>query len=296
MTTTSYLNIYLGPLEATVPTTLQGLEKYLGWGMIKGIGPVYAKKLVDMFGHDVFEVIEREPTRLREVTGIGPARETKIIRGWRGQRAIREIIVWLYSHRVSSARAVRIFKTYGENAIAVISADPYQLARDIAGIGFKTADAIASSIGYAKDDPRRVRAGVAHALATAMNDGHCGLPRDDLIRSGAELLEVAEPLVAAALTGELASGEVMAGMTHAREVVFLAGLYRAEQAIADALLRLRAGILPWPAIDAAQAIPWVERRTEVMLSPSQRDALRLALISRVFSDWGSSGQAAFSLS
>lgn len=122
-------------IEATVPTTLQGLEKYLGSGMIQGIGPAYARKLVETFGHEVFEVIEREPARLREVTGIGPVREAKIIRGWRDQRAIREIIVWLYSHGVSSARAVRIFKTYGEEAIAVISSDPYQLARDIAGSG-----------------------------------------------------------------------------------------------------------------------------------------------------------------
>ncbi len=268
-------------IEATVPTTLQGLEKYLGSGMIKGIGPIYAKKLVATFGHEVFEVIEREPARLREVTGIGPVREAKIIRGWSDQRAIREIIVWLYSHGVSSARAVRIYKTYGEEAIAVISADPYQLARDITGIGFKTADAIASSIGYAKDDPRRVRAGVAHALTTAMGDGHCGLPRDDLIRSGAELLEVPPPLVETALGGELAAGEVVAGLTDGREVIFLAGLYRAEQSIADTLLRLRAGILPWPAIDADRAIPWVERRTGVTLSASQRDALRLALVTKV---------------
>ncbi len=268
-------------IEATVPTTLQGLEKYLGSGMIKGIGPVYAKKLVATFGQEVFEVIEREPERLREVTGIGPVREAKIIRGWRDQRAIREIIVWLYSHGVSSARAVRIFKTYGEEAIAVISADPYQLARDITGIGFKTADAIASSIGYTKDDPRRVRAGVAHSLTTAMNDGHCGLPLGGLVRSGAELLDVAQPLVEAALVSELASGEVVAGVTDGQEVMFLAGLYRAEQAIADTLLRLRVGILPWPAIDADQAIPWVERRTGVTLSPSQRDALRQALVSKV---------------
>ena len=268
-------------IEATVPTTLQGLEKYLGSGMIKGIGPVYAKKLVATFGREVFEVIERAPARLREVTGIGPVREAKIIRGWSDQRAIREIIVWLYSHGVSSARAVRIYKTYGEEAIAVISADPYQLARDITGIGFKTADAIASSIGYAKDDPRRVRAGVAHALTTAMGDGHCGLPRDDLIRSGAELLEVPPLLVETALGGELTSGEVVAGLTDGREVIFLAGLYRAEQSIADTLLRLRVGILPWPAIDAERAIPWVERRTGVTLSTSQRDALRLALVTKV---------------
>ena len=268
-------------VEATVPTTLAGLEKYLGSGMIKGIGPVYAAKLVAAFGQDVFEVIENEPGRLREVTGIGPVREAKIIRGWSDQRAIREIIVWLYSHGVSSARAVRIFKTYGDQAIGTIKADPYQLARDITGVGFKTADAIASSIGYTKEDPRRVRAGVAHALTSAMDDGHCGLPRDDLVRSGAELLEVTQPLIERALDGELATGEVMAGVTDGREVMFLAGLYRAEQSIAERLLRLREGRLPWPAIDTAQAIPWVEAKTGLELSPSQRDAFRLALASKV---------------
>ena len=268
-------------ITATVPTTLEGLQKYLSSGMIKGIGPVYARKLVEAFGQDVFDVIENEPSRLREVTGIGPGREAKIIKGWSDQRSIREIIIWLYHHGVSSARAVRIFKTYGEDAIATIKADPYQLARDISGIGFKTADAIASRLGYTNDDPRRVRAGVAHALASAMDNGHCGLPREDLIRSGAELLEVAEPLIEAALEGELASGEVMAGTTDGREVIFLAGLFRAEQSIAERLLRLRTGILPWPAIDADKAILWVERKTGLALSPSQRDALRLAVDAKV---------------
>ena len=267
-------------VEATVPTTLKGLEKYLGSGMIKGIGPVYAAKLVAAFQHDVFEIIENKPERLREVTGIGPVREAKIIRSWSDQRAIREIIVWLYGHGVSSARAVRIFKTYGDQAIATIKTDPYQLARDITGIGFKTADAIAASIGYGKKDPRRVRAGVSYALTSAMDDGHCGLPRDDLLRSGAKLLEVAEPLIQRALEGELASGEVRAGVTEGREVMFLAGLYRAEQSIADRLLRLREGRLPWPAIEAELAIPWVESKTGLDLSPSQREAMRLALVSK----------------
>ena len=133
-----------------------------------------------MFGEGVFDVIEREPSPLREITGIGPAREARIITGWAGQRVIREMNVWPYSPGVSSVRAVRIFKTYSEDAIAIIQADPYQLARDISGIGFKTADAIASRPGYGKDDPRRVRAGVAHALASAMDQGYCGLPREDL--------------------------------------------------------------------------------------------------------------------
>jgi exodeoxyribonuclease V alpha subunit len=267
-------------IRTTVPTTLEGLEKYLGSGMIKGIGPVYAKKLVTAFGQEVFDVIEREPARLREVTGIGPVREAKIIRGWTDQRAIREIIVWLYSHGVSSARAVRIFKTYGDQAVATIKADPYRLARDIAGIGFKTADAIAASLGYGKDDPRRVRAGVAHALKTAMDDGHCGLPRDDLIRLGAELLEVATPLIEAAVAVELVTGEVLSGVTDDREVIFLAGLYRAEQGIAERLLHLQSGRLPWRSIDVGKAIPWVEQRTGVTLSDSQAAALRLALVSK----------------
>jgi len=267
-------------VEATVPTTLKGLEKYLGSGMIKGIGPVYAAKLVAAFEHDVFEVIENAPERLREVTGIGPVREAKIIRGWSDQRAIREIIVWLYGHGVSSARAVRIFKTYGDQAIATIKADSYHLARDITGIGFKTADVIASSIGYGKEDPRRIRAGVSHALATAMDDGHCGLPRADLLRSGAKLLEVAEPLIERALVGKLASGEVIAGVTDGQEVMFLAGLYRAEQAVADRLLRLQEGQLPWPAIDAGQAILWVAGKTGLELSSSQQAAVHLALLSK----------------
>lgn len=268
-------------VTTTVPTTIEGLEKYLGSGMIKGIGPVYAKKLVGTFGMDVFEVIEREPARLREVTGIGPVREAKIIRGWSDQKVIREIIVWLYTQGVSSARAVRIFKTYGENAIAIVSADPYRLARDIAGIGFKTADQIASRLGYAKDDPRRVRAGVAYALTTAMDDGHCGLPRQQLLQSGAKLLEVDPALIEIALVEELNAGEVMPGVTDGEEIIFLTGLFKSEQAIAERLLALRRGRLPWGEIDAAKAIPWVEQRTGVALSPSQCEALTLAVASKV---------------
>lgn len=268
-------------LSTTVPTTLEGLEKYLGSGMIKGMGPVYAKKLVAAFGAEVFEVIEQTPTRLREVTGIGPVREAKIIKGWSDQRVIREIIVWLYSHGVSSARAVRIFKTYGEEAIALIQSDPYRLARDISGIGFKTADQIASRLGYTPEDPRRVRAGVAHALTTAMDDGHCGLPRPDLLKLGAELLGIDATLIEQALTEELASGEVIAGTTDGHEVIFLAGLYRAEEGIARRLLTLRSGRLPWGEIDVTKAIPWVEQRTGVTLSPSQRTALEVAAGAKV---------------
>jgi exodeoxyribonuclease V alpha subunit len=264
-------------MAATVPTTLEGLEKYLGSGMIKGIGPVYAKKLVAAFGADVFEVIEHTPARLREVTGIGPVREAKIIKGWSDQRVIREIIVWLYSHGVSSARAVRIFKTYGDQAITLIQDDPYRLARDISGIGFKTADQIAGRLGYTADDPRRVRAGVAHALTTAMDNGHCGLPRPELLKLGGELLGIDVGLIETALELELAAGEVIAGTTEEQEVIFLAGLYRAEEGIGKRLLALRGGSFPWGEIDVGKAIPWVEQRTGVTLSASQRHALGVAV-------------------
>jgi exodeoxyribonuclease V alpha subunit len=163
-------------LKATAPTTIEGIEKYLGSGMIRGIGPVYAKKLVRAFGEDVFEVIAQAPDRLREVTGIGPKRAERIIAGWAEQKIIREIMLFLHSNGVGTSRAVRIYKTYGADAVHLISENPYRLARDIRGIGFRTADQIAAKLGIEKTALIRVRAGISFALAEAMDDGHCGLP------------------------------------------------------------------------------------------------------------------------
>ena len=163
-------------LKATAPTTIEGIEKYLGSGMIRGIGPVYAKKLVRAFGEAVFEVIAQEPDRLREVSGIGPKRAERIIAGWAEQQVIREIMLFLHSNGVGTSRAVRIYKTYGADAVRLISENPYRLARDIRGIGFRTADQIAARLGIEKTALIRVRAGISFALAEAMDDGHCGLP------------------------------------------------------------------------------------------------------------------------
>src|SRR5271168_2141770 len=171
-------------LKATAPTTIEGIEKYLGSGMIWGIGPVYAKKLVRVFGDAVFEVIAQEPGRLREVTGIGPKRAARIIAGWAEQRIIGEIMLFLHSNGVGTLRAVRIYKTYGADAIQLISENPYRLARDIRGIGFRTADQIAAKLGIEKTALIRIRAGMSFALAEAMDDGHCGLPADELIPLG----------------------------------------------------------------------------------------------------------------
>src|SRR5262249_6876356 len=167
-------------LRTSPPTSADGIEKYLSSGMIRGVGPVYAKKLVRAFGEKVFEVIETTPDRLREVDGIGPVRAASILAAWAEQKAVREIMIFLHSHGVGTARAVRIFKTYGADAIQVMTENPYRLARDIRGIGFKTADAIAMKLGIEKSAMIRVRAGISYALTEAMDEGHCGLPTEEL--------------------------------------------------------------------------------------------------------------------
>ncbi|MGG5890688.1 SF1B family DNA helicase RecD2 [Falsiroseomonas sp. HC035] len=276
-------------LKASPPTTLEGIEKYLGSGMIRGIGPVYATKLVRAFGEAVFELIEQEPARLREVTGIGPKRAARIIAGWADQKVIREIMLFLHAHGVGTSRAVRIYKTYGVEAVRLISENPYRLARDIRGIGFLTADRVAERLGIDKTAMIRVRAGISFALAEAMDEGHCGLPVDELAVLTEKLIEVPPALIEAALGLELESGEVVADRVEGRRCVFLAGLHRAEQVIAERLRILASGRPPWPEIDAAKAVPWVEARTGLTLAESQLAAVRLALRSKVLVITGGPG-------
>ncbi|MGC2202045.1 MAG: helix-hairpin-helix domain-containing protein, partial [Stellaceae bacterium] len=207
-------------LKATAPTTIEGIEKYLGSGMIRGIGPVYAKKLVRAFGEAVFEVIQQVPARLREVTGIGPKRAARIIAGWAEQKIIREIMLFLHSNGVGTSRAVRIYKTYGADAIRLISENPYRLARDIRGIGFRTADQIAAKLGIEKTALIRVRAGISYALAEAMDEGHCGLPAEELVPLTQKLLDVPAELVETALCFELEDGAVVADDLEGRRCVF----------------------------------------------------------------------------
>ncbi len=228
------------------------------------------------FGETVFDVIEADPDRLREVEGIGPVRAARIAAGWAEQKVVREIMLFLHAHGVGTSRAVRIYKTYGAEAVAIISENPYRLARDIRGIGFKTADQIAAKLGIAKDAMVRVRAGVSYALAEAMDEGHGGRPEDDLLRTGAELLDVSADRLTAALALELQDGTVVANTVGERRCIFLASLYRAEQEIAWRLRDLAAGEPPWPEIDVDRAIPWLEVRGGITLATSQREALRLA--------------------
>ena len=268
-------------MRTSEPSSVEGIEKYLGSGMIRGIGPVYARKLVRAFGEKVFDVIEAEPERLREVTGIGKVRAKRITDAWTEQKVVREIMVFLHSHGVGTARAVRIFRTYGADAVEVMTENPYRVARDIRGIGFVTADAIAMKLGIEKTAMVRVRAGIGYALTEAMDEGHCGLPEEELGPLAAKLLEVPGELIRAALDLELAEGTVVADTVGEIPCIFLGGLHRAQRAIAGRLLGIAAGNLPWPDIDPGKALPWVEGKTGLALAPGQADAVRAALSSKV---------------
>jgi exodeoxyribonuclease V alpha subunit len=276
-------------LKATAPSTTEGIRRYLASGMIRGIGPVYAKKLVRGFGEAVFEVIENTPERLREVAGIGAVRARRIVEAWAEQKMVREIMVFLHSHGVGTARAVRIFKTYGADAIQVMSENPYRLARDIRGIGFKTADAIADRLGIERTAMIRVRAGIGYALSEAMQEGHCGLPVAELLPLAERLLEVPDDLIRTAFDLELAGGGVIGDRVGERECVFLAGLYHAERGIAERLRALSAAPLPWPPIDVEKALPWVEQKIGLTLAASQREAVVCALASKLLVITGGPG-------
>ena len=276
-------------LRTSPPTSADGIEKYLASGMIRGVGPVYAKKLVSAFGDKVFDIIEAAPHQLQEVEGIGRVRAASILAAWAEQKAVREIMVFLHSHGVGTARAVRIFKTYGSDAIQVMTENPYRLARDIRGIGFKTADAMAMKLGVEKTAMTRVRAGISYALAEAMDEGHCGFPVAELLPLAERLLEVAPDLIRTALDLELQVGAVVADRIGEIDCVFLAGLHGAERAVAERLLALTNGTLPWPWIDPDKALPWVEQRTGLTLADSQQAAVRLALLAKVMVITGGPG-------
>jgi exodeoxyribonuclease V alpha subunit len=258
-------------LNSTAPTTREGIEKYLGSGMVKGIGHVYAKKLVEKFGEQIVDIIEQESARLEEVDGVGPKRRQRIKDAWAEQKVIRSIMVFLHSNGVSTSRAVRIYKTYGEGAIEKVQADPYVLAKDIHGIGFKTADQIAQKIGIPHDSVIRACAGLSHVLLEATGQGHCALPVEMLKDEAGKLLLVKEEIVNAALEKTLAGGDLVQERVGDQELIFLPSLKRAEEGIAARIVRsatfrsidipLTSSILT-PCNDAF----WPRRATSAMLS------------------------------
>jgi len=276
-------------LKVVPPTTLEGIEKYLGSGMVKGIGPHFAKVLVKAFKEQVFEIIESEPERLKTLPGIGPKRIEKITSAWSEQKAIREIMVFLQSHGVGTGRAVRIYKTYGDESIAKVTENPYRLALDIHGIGFKTADTIAQKIGIAPDSLIRAQAGVRHVLQEFSGEGHCAAFRDALITESEKLLLIDTPILEQAILAEIEAENLVLEDIDGNPVLFLTPLQRAEQGIASSIKRLLEGHPLWGGIQPEKSIPWVEQKTGLELSPSQQQAVRLALTSKVLVITGGPG-------
>ncbi len=276
-------------LTSTAPTTREGIEKYLGSGMVKGIGPVYAKKLVDRFGEQIFNVIETESARLEQLDGIGPKRRKRIKEAWAEQKVIRQIMVFLHSNGVSTSRAVRIYKTYGEDAIEKVRGNPYTLAKDIHGIGFKTADQIAQKLGIPVDSLIRACAGLSHVLLEATGEGHCALPTELLRDKSGQLLLVEDKIVSEALERTLASRDLVRETINGQELIFLPALKRSEEIIAARIKQLAGAPSAFPAIDFDKAVSWCEGKTGKQLAPSQREALRLALTSRALVITGGPG-------
>ncbi|MZE79238.1 ATP-dependent RecD-like DNA helicase [Streptomyces xinghaiensis] len=275
-----------------LPATVQGIRRYLGSGLIKGIGPRIAERIVDHFGIDTLDVIEKEPGRLIEVPGLGPKRTKLIGAAWEEQKAIKEVMVFLQGVGVSTSIAVRIYKKYGDASISVVRNQPYRLAADVWGIGFLTADRIAQAVGIPHDSPDRVKAGLQYALSQSSDQGHCYLPEEQLISDAVKLLQVDTGLVIDCL-GELAGEEegvvrqTVPGPENGQPVsaVYLVPFHRAEISLAGQVLRLlRTGEDRMPAfrgVDWEKALAWLGRRTGAQLAPEQEQAVRLALTEKV---------------
>jgi exodeoxyribonuclease V alpha subunit len=264
-------------LDSVLPRTIVGIRKYLGSGLVKGIGKTFADRIVEKFGEKTFEVIDHFSGKLRDVEGIGPERARRIKEAWTQQKSIRDIMVFLQGHGVGSAHAATIYKQYGEQAIAQVTENPYRLARDIRGIGFKTADSIASRLGIAFDSVHRLKAGIIHTLEIATDNGHVCLPRALLIESARQLLEVELLPIEQALQLLALEG----GVTVEDEYIFLPGLYRCERSVAEKIHSLRQTPVCLPPLDPIKALAWVEKQTGVALAPAQREAVNTALTSKL---------------
>jgi len=271
--------------ETVLPATAVGIEKYLGSGLVRGIGPAFAKRLVKAFGVETLRVIDEEPKRLLKVPGIGRKRADQIREAWATQKAIQSIMLFLQEHDVSAGLAAKIYKHYGEAAAAVLRENPYKLADDITGIGFKRADKIAASLGIAKDAPERAEAGLLYTLDRATGEGHVFLPAQDLLGSAEELLQVDSSPLATSLTALSAREAVVRD----KDAVYLRPMFFAESGCDQYLKRLLRTPRAPVAIDVEKAIVWVERTHAIRLSEEQRQTIRVAAEAKVMVVTGGPG-------
>src|ERR1700759_237122 len=245
-----------------LPATEQGIRRYLGSGMIKGIGPVMAERMVNHFGVDIMHVIDDEPERLVEVPGLGPKRSARIKDAWAEQKAIKQVMIFLQGVGVSTSLAVKIYKKYGDESEQTVQQQPYRLAADVWGIGFKTADTIAASVGIARDSPERIKAGLAYTLSEAADDGHCYLPEPRLVADAAQILEDPADLIAPRVADLAAEeGAVIETLPVAEGVpgeplraVYLPPFFHAERSLAAAFRHLLAA--GQDRLPAFRSVPW----------------------------------------
>ncbi|MFC1497739.1 ATP-dependent RecD-like DNA helicase [Verrucomicrobiota bacterium] len=264
-------------LVCIAPTSAKGIERYLASGMIKGIGKVNAKRLVKAFGDDTLRIIEKESKRLEEVEGIGPKRRKLIKESWNEQRMVRDIMIFLQGHGVGTAQSARIYRHYGNNAIAMITENPYRLCEEIWGIGFKTADGVAMSVGVPEKSEIRARAGLIHVLKTMTEEGHCFSTEPELILRGEDLLKIPAEILAEALNHEVAGGSLV----KEDNKIYLYELCEAEKGIARKIKTLLKTSPDFKPIIVEKAVPWAEKNMQMNFAPMQIEALKTALSERV---------------
>ena len=281
--------------KSLVPASVAGVEKYLGSGLIKGIGPVMAKRIVKKFEKETLDIIEQEVEKLTEVDGIGRKRIEMIKKAWADQKEIRQVMIFLQSHGVSSAYATKIFKTYGTESIEVVQENPYRLATDIFGIGFLTADRIAEKLGFAKDSELRAEAGILYVLHQLADEGHVYYPFQPLVNKCQEILEVDQEILSRALTSLNAEKKIVIDDLQEKEskadyqAVYLAKFHLSETNIAarlKALINAPKSIRP---IDPDKALKWVQKQLDITLASKQIDAVRRAVTDKVLVITGGPG-------
>ena len=271
--------------ETVLPATAKGIEKYLGSGLVQGIGPKFAKRLVDAFGRETLRVIDEEPERLRKVNGIGKKRAGQIREAWSKQKSIQSIMLFLQGHDISTSQAIKIYKRYGEASVAVLRENPYRLAEDITGIAFRTADEIAEKLGIDKSSPQRAEAGLVYVLQCSTGSGHVYVPVANLLREALELLDVGEELLQTGLETLYSRNQVI----KENGGVFLRALYEAETGCDRLLKRLISAPGEELSIKTERAIEWVEKAKAIELSGEQRQAIRVAVDNKVMVITGGPG-------
>ena len=271
--------------ETVVPNTVQGIEKYLGSGLISGIGPAFAKRLIEAFGVETLRVIDEQPERLLRVPGIGRKRASQIREAWNAQRAVQSIMLFLQSHGISGALAAKIYKRYGDAAAAVLRENPFRLANEITGIGFKSADKIAANLGIPKDAPERIEAGLLYALDQAISDGHVFLPEDELTAAGTELLGADKEAIVSGIIRLVTARSIIRD----GDALYLPLMFHAETECDQLLKRLVSAPKGSLSIQAEKAIAWVERTHGITLSEEQHQAIRIAAAAKVMVITGGPG-------